>query len=103
MKKWIKHWVVRFCWWLYSPLGTTLNNSIGGSAETGLEGGYEQRVPDKVGSGKKWTPRPIDKWETRPMFLKIIDFIKAMIGVPLMAAMILTFILVDTIARKYVA
>lgn len=62
IKRMIKRGIIKSTWWVFPPLGTTLNGLFGGSDETGLEGGYEQPSPDEVPEGKDWTPNGlIDK------------------------------------------
>lgn len=45
--------MVKIMWWVFPPLGTTINGLLGGSAETGLDGGYEQRSPDEIPLNKR--------------------------------------------------
>jgi len=93
MKKWLKHWTVRFCWWLFSPLGATVNGILGGPEQTGLEGTYEQLKPDKVEPGIKWWMRvnndkDIKKGKFDFLFVPFV-YIKSIIGFLLMFTIIL--------------
>lgn len=45
MKRSLQRALVRTCWWLFPPLGTTVNEYFGGGKTTGLWGGYERREP----------------------------------------------------------
>lgn len=46
MKNRIKVGIIRFCWWIFPPLGTTVNELFGGRKITKISGGYEQRKPN---------------------------------------------------------
>jgi len=55
--KWWKRFLVKATWWVFPPLGTTLNGVLGGSEETGLDGGYEQRSPNEIPLEKRRSTR----------------------------------------------
>lgn len=56
VKPW-KRLLVKAAWWVFPPLGTTLNGILGGSDATGLDGGYEQRSPDEIPLEKRRSTR----------------------------------------------